>query len=104
MRRDSKLTSDLVTWLEPRTYPLVDAAIPVIFSLLNCSAYLRVEAEYEPPSPDGETELALNIASAIGRDKDELRKRDSDLGEIDGSIKKALPRVLVGPGVWELSD
>ncbi len=36
----------------------------------------------------------------IGVDKDELKKRD--LGEIDESIKRALPHVLVGPDVWEL--
>jgi hypothetical protein len=35
-----------------------------------------------------------------GDDEDELKKRD--LGEIDESIREALPHVLVGPDVWEL--
>jgi hypothetical protein len=45
-------------------------------------------------------DLAFIIALEIGYDKDELKKKD--LGEIDESIKEALPHVLVGLDVWEL--
>jgi hypothetical protein len=81
---------------------LVDAAIRVIMGQLNRSAYLNLVGGYEPPSPDGERHLALIIALEIGEDKDELEKKD--LGEIDESIREALPHVLVGPAVWELWD
>jgi len=46
--------------------------------------------------------LSLIIALAIGDDKDELKKKD--LEEIDESVRKALPHVLVGPDVWELLE
>jgi hypothetical protein len=82
--------------------PLVDTAIHEIFGRLNRSAYLRIEAGFEAPGPDGKRKLIIIIALAIGHDEHELR--EMDLGELDISIKEALPHVLVGPGVWEISD
>ena len=82
--------------------PYVDAAIPIIVGQLDRSAYLRIVCGWVPATPDTERHLALIIALAFGADKDELKEKD--LGEIDESIKKALPHVLVGPDVWELWD
>jgi hypothetical protein len=83
-----------------RNDPLVDTGIRVIVGRLNRPAYLNIVGGYEPPSPDGERHLALIIALEIGDDEDEMKKKD--LGEIDESIRVALPHVLVGPDVWEL--
>jgi hypothetical protein len=80
--------------------PLVEAGISAILDRLNRSAYLNIVGGYEPPGPDGVRYLAVIIALEIGYDKDELKKKD--LGEIDESIREALPHVLVGPDVWEL--
>jgi hypothetical protein len=74
--------------------PLVETGISVIVNRLNRSAYLRIEGGYELSSSDGERHLHLIIALEIGADKDELKKKD--LGEIDESIREALPHVLVG--------
>jgi len=41
---------------------LVESAIDVIVDKLNRSAYLSIVAGCEPPSPDGERNLALIIA------------------------------------------
>ena len=63
---------------------------------------MNIVTGYEPPSPDGKRHLALIIALETGEDKDEIKKKD--LGEIDESIRVALPHVLVGPDVWELFE
>ena len=55
-------------------------------------------AGYELPGPDGKRHLALIIALAF----DEKRLKKKKLGDIDESIKAALPHTLVGPDVWEL--
>jgi hypothetical protein len=83
-----------------RMDPLVETGIQVMIRQINRSAYLRIEGGYEPPGPDGERHVSIIIALAIGNDKDELKKRP--LGDIDESIERALPHVLVGPDVWEL--
>ncbi len=82
--------------------PEVNATIPAIVHLLDRSAYLRVVCGWVPATPDRKRHLALIIALAFGADKDELKEKD--LGEIDESIKRALPHVLEGPDVWELWD
>ena len=98
---DSQKVADIVG-AKDELDPVVESAIDVIVDRLNRSAYLRIVVGCEPPSPDGERNLALIIALEIGEDKDELKKKD--LGEIDESIRVALPHVLVGPDVWELWD
>ena len=82
--------------------PLIDDAIGVIVHQLNQSAYLSIEVGYEHPGPDGERHQVLIVALEIGEDEEELKKKD--LGEIDESIRVALPHVLAGPDVWELVD
>ena len=85
-----------------RIDPLVDTGIQVIVGRLNRSAYMNIVTGYEPPSPYRKRHFALIIALEIGEDKDEMKK--NDLGEIDESIRVALPHVLVGPDVWELCE
>ena len=81
---------------------LVGFGIRGVVEQLNRSAYLSIEVGREPPGPDGERRSALIVALEIGEDKDELKKKD--LGEIEESIRRALPHVLEGPDVWELLE
>ena len=78
--------------------PRVETGIAVIMDLINRSAY--VAGGYEPPNPKGCDILALILGLELGYDEDELKGKH--LGEIDGSIQKALPHALVGPEVWEV--
>lgn len=80
--------------------PLVDAGIRVIVERLNRSAYKNIATGYEPPSADGERHLALIIAMEYGNSEEKLR--EEELGDVDESIRVALPHVLWGPDVWEL--
>ena len=98
---DRQKVADVVE-ARDRIDPLVDTGIQVIVGRLNRSAYMNIVTGYEPPSPDGKRHLVLIIALEIGEDKDEMKKKD--LGEIDESIRVALPHVLVGPDVWELCE
>lgn len=95
---DRQKVADVVE--APRGDPIVDAGIRVVVEQLNRSAYIDIVAGYELPGPDGERHLALIIALAF--DEEEKRLKKKKLGDIDESIKAALPHTLVGPDVWEL--
>jgi hypothetical protein len=66
------------------------------------SAYLKIVGGYEL---DGEHHLSFIIGLEIGNDKDELKEKD--LGEVNETIREALPHVLgtfgsFGNGVREV--
>jgi hypothetical protein len=96
---DKQKVADIVGASDKKD-PLVVTGFNVILGRLNRDGYLNISGGYEPPGPDGERHLSMIIALAFGEDEEELKKRD--LGEIDATIKEALPHVLVGPDVWEL--
>ena len=95
---DRQKVADVVE--APRGDPIVDAGIRVVVEQLNRSAYIDIVTGYEPPGLDGERHLALIIALAF--DEEEKRLKKKKLGDIDETIRAALPHTLVGPDVWEL--